>query len=69
MNGSKTIGAVAAHFGCKPWQVRRLYERSLLPPALRVGPCRVVPDEDLPKVEAALRQAGYLPSEGKAVAK
>jgi DNA-binding transcriptional MerR regulator len=69
MNGSNTIGAVAAHFGCKPWQVRRLYERGLLPPAPRVGAYRVVSAEDLPKVEAALRQAGYLPSEGKAVAR
>ena len=40
--------------------VRRLYERGLLPPAPRVGAYRVVVKSDLPKVETALREAGYL---------
>jgi DNA-binding transcriptional MerR regulator len=56
-----TIGAVARLLGCRPWQLRRLYERGLLPPAPRVGAYRVIPRRELPKVEAALRQAGYLP--------
>jgi hypothetical protein len=56
-----TIGAVAAHFGCQQWQVRRLFERSLLPQAPRVGAYRVIAKADLPKIEAALRRADYLP--------
>jgi hypothetical protein len=55
-----TIGAVANHFGCQSWQVRRLFERGHLPPALRVGAYRVIPVADLHLVEDALREAGYL---------
>jgi DNA-binding transcriptional MerR regulator len=51
---------VAEHFGVPPWQVRRLFERGILPPATRVGPYRVIDPPDLPKVEVALREAGYL---------
>jgi DNA-binding transcriptional MerR regulator len=58
-----TVGAVARRFGCTPWQIRRLFERGLLPPASRVGAYRVIAACDLPRVEAALRLAGYLPSE------
>ena len=56
-----TIGAVARHCGCLAWQVRRLFERGLLPPAARVGAYRVIAATDLPQVEEALRAAGYLP--------
>jgi hypothetical protein len=56
-----TLGPVARRFGCATWQLRRLYERGLLPPAPRVGPFRVVFEEDLPLVERALVKAGYLP--------
>jgi DNA-binding transcriptional MerR regulator len=55
-----TIGSVARHFGCPAWKVRRLFERGLLPPALRVGPYRVIAREDLARIETALRQTGYL---------
>jgi DNA-binding transcriptional MerR regulator len=55
-----TIGAVAGHFGVPPWQVRRLFERGMLPPAARVGAYRVIDPADLPKIEAALREARYL---------
>lgn len=55
-----TIGTVAARFGVPPWQVRRLFERGLLPPAPRVGAYRVVAEAELPRVEAALVAAGYL---------
>ena len=57
-----TIGAVAEHFKCSAWKIRRLFERNLLPPAPRMGTYRIVLVRDLPKVEKALRQAGYLPS-------
>jgi hypothetical protein len=56
-----TIGAVAAHFGCQPWQVRRAIERKLLDEPPRVGAYRVFVATDLPRIEAALRAAGYLP--------
>jgi DNA-binding transcriptional MerR regulator len=58
-----TIGEVAGRFGVAAWQVRRLFERGILPPADRVGPYRVIEPADLPKVGAALRQAGYLGTE------
>jgi len=63
-----TIGAVARRFGCTRWQVRRLFERGLLPPAPRVGAYRVIAADDLPVVEEALRRAGYLPAEVAAAA-
>jgi DNA-binding transcriptional MerR regulator len=59
-----TLGAVARRYGCPTWQIRRLYERGLLPPAKRVGAYRVVAVSDLPLVERALRDAGYLPHDG-----
>jgi DNA-binding transcriptional MerR regulator len=57
-----TLGQVAARFGVQVWQVRRLYERGLLPPAVRVGAYRTVTETELPAIEQALRQAGYLKS-------
>src|SRR5262245_32305485 len=56
-----TVGAVARRYGCPAWQIRRLFERGLLPPAARVGAYRVIAASDLPAVEDALRRAGYLP--------
>jgi DNA-binding transcriptional MerR regulator len=58
-----TVGSVAARFGVRPWQIRRLFERGLLPPAQRLGAYRVVTEADIPNVEAALREAGYLQTE------
>ena len=55
-----TMGAIAQKYGCQQWQVRRLYERGLLPPAERVGNYRVVPGAKLYEVEKALRKAGYI---------
>ena len=55
-----TVGAVASRLGVPTWQIRRLFERGLLPPASRVGPYRVFFAEDLPRVKQALEQAGYL---------
>ena len=61
-----TIGAIAKHFSrpdwpLYPWQVRRAIERGLLPEPPRLGAYRVFLPADLPRIEAALRQAGYLP--------
>lgn len=58
-----TVGSAAQRLGVAPWQVRRLFERGLLPPAARVGAYRVIRVDDLAGVECALRQAGYLGKE------
>jgi hypothetical protein len=55
-----TLGPVALRYRCQVWQIRRLFERGFLPPAARVGAYRVISVEDLPQVEQALREAGYL---------
>jgi len=58
-----TIGAVAVRFAVRPWQVRRLFESGHLPEPHRVGAYRVLIEADMPAVEKALREAGYLPEE------
>ena len=57
-----TVGAAARRFGVPAWQVRRLFERKLLPEPARVGAYRVIAAADLAAVEMALRRAGYLPA-------
>jgi hypothetical protein len=63
-----TLGDLSKRFGVPIWAVRALFLRSLLPEPRRVGAYRVVPETDLPKIEQALRTAGYLPREEVAVA-
>ena len=47
----------------KPWQVRRIYESGrVAEPAVRMGAYRIIRPCDLPYLEAALREAGYLPA-------
>jgi DNA-binding transcriptional MerR regulator len=58
-----TLGAVAKHFGCRPWQVRRLFESGILSEPQRLGAYRVFYPEQLPAIELALRQRGYLPAQ------
>lgn len=58
-----SLGPVAQRFGVKVWQVRRLFLRNLVPEPGRIGPYRVIPEQDLPLIEQALRKAGYLPGE------
>lgn len=60
-----TVGSAARRLGCQPWQIRRLFERGLLPPAPRVGPYRVISPEELPRVREALLRAGYLHPESE----
>ena len=55
-----TIGQIAERFGVPTWQVRRLFQRDLLPPAKRLGVYRVFGEEDLTAIEAALDKAGYI---------
>jgi hypothetical protein len=63
MKTGRTTAQIARHYGLETWQVRRLYERKILPPAERFGLLRVIFDEDLPAVEAGLRKLGYLKAE------
>ena len=58
--GYVTLGDVARHFGVRDWQIRRLFERGLLPDPPRMGIWRVIAADDLPAVGEALRAAGYL---------
>jgi len=55
-----SLGDVAKRLGCEPWQVRRLFEKRILPPAHRIGMYRVVEKNELPKIKTALVEAGYL---------
>ena len=54
-----TIGQIAERFGVPTWQVRRLFQRALLPPAKRLGVYRVFGEDDLKTIESALEKAGY----------
>lgn len=57
-----TLGDLAKRYpGLQVWQIRRLYERRILPEPGRIRGARVIPARDVPKVERALRKAGYLP--------
>jgi DNA-binding transcriptional MerR regulator len=58
-----TLGEIAREYGATVWQVRRLFERGILPPAERIGMYRVVRAEDLRKVVEGLRNAGYIAKE------
>jgi hypothetical protein len=67
-----TIGGVAEHFSrpgrvVHPWQVRRAIERGLLAEPPRLGAYRVFVADDLPRIERALREGGYLPKEVEAI--
>ena len=56
------IGDVARRLGVQPWHIRRAIQRGYLSEPLRVGGFfRAFGEEDLPRVESALRAAGYLP--------
>jgi DNA-binding transcriptional MerR regulator len=55
------IGEVARRLGCEPWHIRRLIARGLLPEPGRVATYRVFREADLPRIQAAIARAGYLP--------
>jgi len=57
-----TLGDIGRVFGRPTWMIRRLFERGFLPEPARAGMYRVLPECDLPRVEAALRAAGYMPA-------
>jgi hypothetical protein len=48
----------------KSWQIRRAYEKGLAAePKLRMGRYRIISSVDLPALEKALAQLGYLPAD------
>jgi hypothetical protein len=48
----------------KAWQVRRVFESGLIAePETRLGSYRMIRPSDIPRLEDALRRAGYLPTE------
>jgi hypothetical protein len=55
-----TAGEVAVLVGLTPLQVSRVYERGFMPPALRVGRQRAIPESDVAKIKEAAKEAGYL---------
>jgi hypothetical protein len=56
-----TTGQVCKHFDMAVWQLLQTIRRRFLAEPPRVGIYRVWLESDLPRVEAALRKADYLP--------
>ncbi len=56
-----TLGDVARRWGDPLWKVRRPFEIDKLPEPARIGRYRIVTEADLPRIEAVLREMGYLP--------
>jgi hypothetical protein len=63
-----TTGQLARRLGCFIWQIHKALERKLIPEPARAGNLRLFAESDLPAIEAALRTAGYLRTEGAACA-
>jgi hypothetical protein len=55
-----TTGQLARHFDLPAWQVARAIRRGFHPEPPRIGNYRLFTEADLPRVEEALRRAGYL---------
>jgi DNA-binding transcriptional MerR regulator len=53
-----SLGDVARRLGAPAWALRRLFEKSLLPPAVRVGKWRVFRESDVPVIARALAASG-----------
>jgi hypothetical protein len=63
-----SLGDVSRQLGAPVWSIRRLFERKLLPEPERLGNYRMIDVEQLPTVEAKLREVGYLPRTQEAIA-
>jgi hypothetical protein len=64
-----TTGDLCRRYNVLPWQVLQAIRRGFLQEPNRVGIYRYWTEADLPRVESALRAAGYLPAKkAKAVA-
>lgn len=55
-----TTGDLARLYDVPAWLIRRLADRRQIPTPLRVGLYRVFSESDLPAIEAALIEAGYI---------
>lgn len=55
-----SLGDLSRRFGLPVWKIRRLFERKILPEPERVGRLRTFGPGDVPKIEKALKEAGYL---------
>jgi hypothetical protein len=57
-----TMGEVAREIGrgCQSWQVARIFERGLLPAAMRIGRYRVVRADQVPEIRRVLEEARYI---------
>jgi DNA-binding transcriptional MerR regulator len=58
-----TIGQLGRRYGLPDWRIRRLITHGKLPEPPRLGNFRVFTEDDIPAVEAALRDAGLLPAQ------
>ena len=58
----RSTADVARQVGCRPWHIRRICEKGLLPEPPRVGRQRAFRPSDLPALRAALAKVGYLKS-------
>jgi hypothetical protein len=63
--GDITLGDIARHTGVADWAIRRLFTNHHLPePRRRAGRWRLFSVKDVAKIEAKLRELGYLPAGG-----
>ncbi len=60
MPATFTTGDICKRFGVLPWQMLQVIKRGFLAEPPRVGIYRYWTEADLPRVEDALRAAGYL---------
>ena len=58
-----TSGWICRKYGVLPWQIEYAFRRGLLRASGKCGRYRFWTKADLPHVEQALRQAGYLKAE------
>lgn len=57
-----SLGDLAEHLGVQMWRLQRLYELEVpgMPTPQIVGRIRVLTEEDIPAVQAALAKRGWL---------
>jgi DNA-binding transcriptional MerR regulator len=60
MNAMMTTTEVAERLDLQPWQIRAMERNGLIPPPTRVGQYRAFCLRDLPVIERAARQYGYI---------
>jgi hypothetical protein len=63
-----TSGDLCKRFGIMPWQLLQAIRRKFLAEPHRIGNYRAWTEDDLPRVEQALREAGYIGAEETASA-